>query len=79
MQKKRQREEGEFMQVAVNDVIQIKPSHAWGGCLAIVSEVKSFGCQAYVGIPQQGNAFIRLNKKDYVYIGTAEYVKKDGE
>lgn len=61
--------------VEVNDIVQIKPEHEWGGCLLIVTEVKSFGCQGYVEIPKQGAAYIRLNKEDYVKVGQAEFVR----
>ena len=63
------------MPIELYDVIQIKPEHKWAGCLAIVSEVKSFGCEAYVEVPQGGSAYIRLKKEDYVYVGKAEYVR----
>ena len=53
-----------------DDIIQINPSHKWGGCLAVVDEVKSFGCQAYVRIPTNdgkppGDAYIRLNSDEF--------------
>lgn len=56
------------------DVIQIAPPHKWGGCLAIVDEVKSWGVQAYVPIPNNdgtppGNAYIRLNNGDFESLG----------
>lgn len=53
------------------DVIQINENHKWKGCLAVVDEVKSWGVQAYVPVPQDGNAFIRLMHGDYEYIGKA--------
>lgn len=64
------------MDLKKNDIIQIAPPHKWGGCLAVVSEIKSFGCQAYVAIPANdgtppGQAFIRLQHADYEPIGAA--------
>lgn len=58
------------------DIIQIAPSHAWAFCLAVVDEVKSFGCQAFVRIPSNdgtgtGDAFVRLNSADYEEIGAS--------
>ncbi len=58
----------------VNQIIQIAPQHKWGGCLAVVSEVKSFGCQAYVSIPSNdgkppGQAYIRLSWYDFEGVG----------
>lgn len=57
-----------------HDIIQIAPPHKWGGCLAVVDEVKSFGCQAYVSIPSNDGsapmrAYIRLNGAEYWEIG----------
>lgn len=57
-----------------HDIIQISPSHKWGGCLAVVDEVKSWGCQAYVAIPSNdgappGNAYIRLSTGDFEAVG----------
>jgi len=62
------------MGIASNDIIQIAPAHKWGGCLAVVDEIKSFGCQAYVAIPHNdgtppGRAYIRLNHDDYEPVG----------
>lgn len=55
------------------DIIQILGHHQWAFCLAVVSEPKSFGCQAYVRIPHNdgegGNAYIRLNSADYEAVG----------
>lgn len=53
-----------------NDLIQIVPEHKWGGCFALVSELKSFGVQAFVSIPRNdgqrpGRAYIRLEWKDF--------------
>lgn len=56
------------------DIIQIVPPHKWGGCLAVVSERKSCGCQAYVSIPHNdgtppAQAYIRLNWDDFELVG----------
>lgn len=56
------------------EVIQIKPSHKWGGCLAVVSDVKSWGCVAYVSIPHgdgipPGQAYIRLEDGEFERLG----------
>lgn len=32
----------------------------WQGCVMIVDEVRNWGVQAYLRIPAQGNAYIRL-------------------
>lgn len=57
-------------EVLEGQIIQIAPPHKWGGCLAVVDEVKSFGCQAFVTIPHNngtpvGRAYIRLNWSDF--------------
>lgn len=56
-----------------DDIIQIVPDHKWGGCLAVVDEPKSFGCQAYVTIPgpdgNAGEAYIRLNWNEFEPVG----------
>lgn len=52
-----------------DDIIQIVPGHKWGGCLAVIDEPKSFGCQAYVTAPTHngsvGRFFIRLNWNEF--------------
>lgn len=53
----------------VNDVIQIIPDHLWGGCLAVVSEVKEWGVQAYVPVPMEGLAYTRLKHDEYELVG----------
>jgi hypothetical protein len=57
-----------------NDIIQIAPPHKWGRCLAVISEMKSFGVQAYVSIPNNdgtapGSAYIRLSWDDFEPVG----------
>jgi hypothetical protein len=57
-----------------NDIIQIAPPHKWGGCLAVIDEVRSWGVQAYVSIPSNdgqppGRAFIRLQTGEFEAIG----------
>lgn len=70
----RKQEEWVGKDIRENEIIQIAPPHKWGGCLAVVSEVKSFGCQAYVSIPHNdetppGHAYIRLSWKDFERVG----------
>lgn len=69
-------------QIAVNDVIQIDPAFdapvpegkGFGGCFAIVSEVKSWGVQAYIASPGvEGLAYIRVPTDKFVRIGRAEW------
>lgn len=58
------------------EIIQIAPPHKWGGCLAVVSETKAFGCQAYVSLPANdgtppGQAYIRLTFDEFECIGAS--------
>ena len=64
----------ESREVQANEIIQIAPPHKWGGCLAVVAELKSFGCQCYVSIPhndgkQPEQAFIRLKWDEFERVG----------
>lgn len=55
-----------------DDLIQIVPTHKWGGCIAVVDEPKSFGCQAYVTIPgheSSSEAYIRLTWDEFEPLG----------
>ena len=70
-------------QVKKNDVIQINEKFkgtGWIGCLMIVDEVKSWGVQAYLHVPMQGDAYLRIKHGEYDVIGkTAMVAKGDGE
>lgn len=65
------------MTIKKHDVIQIHPEHSWGGCLAIVDEVKRWGVQAYVQIPLKGSAYIRLEHGLFEYVGKAVFAKSE--
>lgn len=61
------------------DVVQIVEGHHWCGCLAVVSELKGWGIQAYVSIPHNdgtppGNAYIRVPNGQFERIGAAVLV-----
>jgi hypothetical protein len=65
------------------DIIQIVPTHKWGGCLAVVDEPKSWGCQAYVSIPSNdgtppGQAYIRLQCGEYEVTGARVWFTPQG-
>lgn len=55
------------MEINEDDIVQIDPSvDTFGGCLAVVTEVKSWGFQGYVqsaGVP--GQQYIRLKHGQY--------------
>lgn len=69
------------------NIIQIiDEEHHWFPCLLVVNEIKSFGVMAYITIPDNdrdkanGNAFIRLKKNQYKFVGKAEiYLAGDEE
>lgn len=50
------------MTIAVHDIVQVNPAkEVFGGCMVVVTEVKTWGIQGYVqsaGVP--GQQFIRL-------------------
>lgn len=55
-----------------NSVVQAnEKANDWVGCLLQVDEVKTWGVQAWVKIPMQGNAYIRLNWDQIEYISEA--------
>lgn len=51
----------------------------WCGCLLMVDEVKEFGVQAFVQIPIQGCAYIRLKFDQFDYVGEAPLVPAEEE
>lgn len=59
-----------------NTVVQVNENgdKDWIGCLVQVSEVKGWGVQGWVRIPQSGQAFIRLKWDEIDYIGQAVMV-----
>lgn len=61
------------------DVVQIDPKHhkAFGGCLMIVSEPKSWGAQGYVRVPGMGNVYFRCEFEHMEYVGPATWVKSE--
>lgn len=68
--------------ITENSVVQINeksPDVMWQGCFVQVDEVKTWGVQGWVNIPQtkgepSGNAYIRLNWDQIDYIGQAVMV-----
>lgn len=54
--------------------------HHWFPCLIIIDEVKNWGIQGYITIPnnnkeeKNGNAFIRLNNEEFEIVGKANMV-----
>ena len=54
---------------------------AWCGTVLIVDEVKSWGVMAFVHIPMQGDAYIRLKSDQYDILGGQAVImpKKEDE
>ena len=54
----------------------------WCGTVLIVDEVKSWGVQAFVHVPMNGDAFIRLTPEQFEILSNGEAVlmsKEDEE
>ena len=73
-------------EMEVGDIIQItKEDHSWFGCLLMVSEVKSWGVQAFVAIPcrndrrEVNHAYIRLNADEFELVGKAVMIPQGTE
>jgi hypothetical protein len=62
------------VELKVNDIVQVVPTHKWAGCLIVVSEIKSWGIQGYVQMPLQGQAYIRLKFEEIEKVGEAIFV-----
>lgn len=41
----------------------------WQGCVLIVDDVKSWGAQAFLHVPFQGDAYVRLLKGQFDVLG----------
>jgi len=65
--------------VKKNSVIQINDNgpEGWIGCLLQVDEVKSWGVLAWVEIPKEGSAYLRLETGRFDYIGEATLKGED--
>jgi hypothetical protein len=56
-----------YHKVDVGDIVQVNPElDTFGGCMVVVSEVKSWGIQGYVqNAGQDGQAYIRLKTEHF--------------
>lgn len=65
--------------IRVNDVIQLleNAQEGWVSCLMIVDEIKSWGVQAYMKLPLQGDAYLRIPWDQFTLIGKAVMVHPD--
>lgn len=62
-----------------NDIIQIIPSHKWGGCLAVVDEVYSWGVQAFVSAPISNVDKGQMVEQYYIRLNTEEFEMVDAK
>lgn len=62
------------LNVEINDVVQIIPSHEWSGCFVIVTEVKKWGIQGFVQVPMKSQAYIRIKNGEFEKVGKAIFV-----
>lgn len=55
------------------DIVQVlsQENLIWVGCLFIVDEVKSWGIQGDLTIPDKGDIWVRLESKDIIWVGRA--------
>ena len=58
------------MEIKRGSIIQANENAKdWCGTVLIVDEVKSWGVQAFVHIPMQGDAYIRLQSDQFEVLG----------
>jgi len=55
----------------IGDIVQVNPEkETFGGCMVVVTEVKSWGIQGYVqNAGVDGQAYIRLKTEDFESTG----------
>lgn len=64
-------------EIKSGDIVQVTDKHdKWYSCLLVVDEVKSWGIQAYITIPQNGgkplgNAYYRIENGKFEKVGSA--------
>ena len=57
--------------IEIGDIVQVDPSkEVFGGCMVVVTEVKSWGIQGYVqSAGVEGQQYIRLTFEDFESTG----------
>lgn len=68
-------------EIIPGDVIQLTETaqEGWIGCLMVVSEVLSWGVMAYITLPMQGDAYLRVKTGQFEIVGRAVLVRSDEE
>ena len=58
-------------EIKVSDIVQVSPDkEMFGGCMVVVTEVKSWGIQGYVqSVSIKGQHYIRLANDDFESTG----------
>ena len=68
------------MELKRGSIIQANENaKGWYGTVLIVDEVKSWGVQAFVHIPMQGDAYIRLTPDQYEVLGCEAVLMPGGD
>jgi hypothetical protein len=70
--------------IGIGSIVQITDErHAWYSCLLIVTKVKSWGIQGYIGVPESnittglvGNAFNRFYYDQVTKVGDAVLIRE---
>ena len=75
----------EERELQIGDLVQINPTHPYGGALLAITEPKSWGAQGYLiseyvleGLVRfKGRAFLRVKWEDVEYVGKLEWLNKN--
>ena len=64
------------MKMKRDDIIQITDlDDKFYSCLLIVDEVKSWGVQAYMTVPKNGDAYTRVKNGSFEVVGKAKILR----
>lgn len=68
-------------EVQFGTIVQVtaKDYGTWYGQILVVSEVKEWGIQGYLDIPNKGPAYLRVKHGDYDIIGIATLTLRDND
>lgn len=68
-------------ELKIGDVVQLNPTHKFGGCLVVVTEPKEFGCQGYLLSPYnveavrfKGVAYVRPAFEEFELVGHIQWI-----
>lgn len=73
----------EKRELKVGDMVQLNPSHKFGGMFVVVTEPKEWGCQGYLVGPNdfeatrfKGLAYLRPRFEDFEYVGKVVWIRE---